>query len=80
MLGGQHPAAEPVHGRFKREAGARRRLIEQAGQDPVLIIQRARRGPQCAPSDATRSNSSISSGTVNCCDSTTCFNVMRGMS
>src|SRR5271165_3807364 len=41
MFGGQHSAAQPVHRGFKREAGAGGRRVEQAGKDPVLIIQRA---------------------------------------
>ena len=41
MLGGEHPAAQPVHGRLEAETGAGRGLVEQRGQDPVLIVERA---------------------------------------
>ena len=41
MFGGEHASAQPVHGGFKRETRARGRLIEQAGEDAVLVVQRA---------------------------------------
>ena len=40
MFGGEHTSAQPVHGRFKAEARPGGRLIEQAGQNSILIVQR----------------------------------------
>src|ERR1035438_5472434 len=39
VFGGTHLAAQPVHGPFKAEAGPGGRLIEQAGQNSILIVQ-----------------------------------------
>src|SRR5271166_62155 len=39
MFSGEHPATQPVHSSFKREARPCGRLVEQAGEDAVLIVQ-----------------------------------------
>ncbi len=41
MFGGEHASAQPMHGGFETEARAGGRLIEQAGQDFVLVVERS---------------------------------------
>ena len=41
MFGGEHASAQPVHGRFKAEARPGGRLIEQAGENSILVVQRS---------------------------------------
>ena len=38
LLGGQHAAAEPVHGRLEREARARGRFVEERRHDPAGVV------------------------------------------
>ena len=61
-----------MHGGFKGKSGARGGRIEERRHDAVLIVERAAAATtRSMPRE--RSKNSISRGTVNCCDSTTCL-------
>ena len=71
VFGGKNASAQPMHGGFKRKTCAGGGLVKEAGEDAVLVVERASARHDAFHLPRTRSNSSISSGTVNCCDSTT---------